>query len=85
VSDRVGIEVQAKSEFWANAFVVEWKGQFPNRELIATGPGQFLAERDWLADLDRVARQCFCTTVIAPMNPDRRAWMRSFSPGKQPK
>ncbi|HEY6332346.1 MAG TPA: hypothetical protein VI756_23680 [Blastocatellia bacterium] len=82
MSDRVSVELQAKSEFWADAFGVEWRGQFPERELLTTEPGHFLVEREWLADVELVARKCFCTVVVAPISPDRRAWLKSFSPAK---
>jgi hypothetical protein len=81
VSEKIRIELQPKDEFWAKAFAVEWGDRFPKRELVPAGPRQFLADAAWVADIERVAGQCFCTAVVAPVNPDRRAWIRLFSPG----
>lgn len=74
----VRVEIKGKDEFWARAFHVEWEYQFPNRELTPDDAGNFIAEREWLDDLERVAGQTFCKAVPAPENPHRRKWMNSL-------
>lgn len=76
----VRLEIKGKDEFWGRAFHVEWEDQFPNRRLRADGEGSFIAEREWLADLERVAAQTFCRVVHAPDNPRRRQWINSLIP-----
>ena len=77
MKEPVRIEIRGKDEFWGRAFHVEWDDQFPGRKL--TGEGKhFIAERDWLDDLERVGSQTFCKVVLAPENVPRRRWMISL-------
>ena len=78
---RIGIEIKGKDEFWGRAFHVEWQDQFPDRNLIGDGEGCYLAEPDWLDDLDRVGAQVFCRVVRAPESPERRRWFTSVLKG----
>jgi hypothetical protein len=78
VEQRIKLEILGKDEFWNRAFHVEWEDQFPNRRLTPDGEVRFIAERDWLADLECVAAQTFCRVVCAPDNPQRRQWMNSL-------
>ena len=77
---RIRIEIHGKDEFWGRAFHVEWEDQFPQRKLVAAPSPQFLAEVEWLEDIQRVAAQCFCKVVRAPDDPHRRRWIRSLIP-----
>lgn len=74
------IEIKGKDEFWRRAFHVEWEHQFPDRVLTLSDAGQFIAESEWIRDLERVAAQTFCRIVRAPENPHRRRWMNSLIP-----
>jgi len=77
VKEPVRIEIRGKDEFWGRAFHVEWEDQFPDRKL--TGDGKhFIADREWLDDLERVGSQTFCKVVLAPENVPRRRWMISL-------
>lgn len=80
---RLRIEIRGRDEFWARAFHVEWHDQFRERELIDDNSGFFLAEPDWLEDLNRIAEQTFCRIVIAPESPDRRHWITLLG-GRRP-
>lgn len=80
VKQSVKIEIKGKDDFWARAFHVEWEYQFPDRRLTAIDGGQFIAQSEWLNDLERVAGQTFCAIVRAPENPQRRRWMNSLIP-----
>lgn len=73
---QIRIEIKGKDEFWERAFHVEWEDQFPGRALTVSDGGQFIAESDWIGDLEQVAAQTFCRIVRAPENPQRRRWMR---------
>gem|GEM_PF-733343 len=77
---QIRIEIKGKDEFWGRAFHVEWEHQFPDRALMASDAGQFIAQSEWLDDLERVAAQTFCGIVRAPENPNRRRWMSSLIP-----
>jgi hypothetical protein len=76
----IKIEITGKDDFWQRAFHVEWEYQFPDRKLASDATGCFLAENEWLADLERVGNQTFCTVVRAPENPRRREWISSLIP-----
>jgi len=78
--NEVRIEIISRNDFWKNAFKVEWEYQFPDRVLVATEDGYFSAERAWLDDLERVARQCFSTVRLPPDSPDRRRLFRRLFP-----
>jgi hypothetical protein len=80
VDQRIRIEIKGKDEFWARAFHVEWKDQFSDRELVEDGEGHFLAQPEWLADLERVGKQTFCRVSRAPDNPHRRQWIHALFP-----
>jgi len=76
----IKIEIIGKDSFWERAFHVEWESQFSNRKLTDDGENRFLADPDWLADLERVGSETFCTIRVAPQNPRRRAWIGSLIP-----
>lgn len=80
MNQQIRIEIKGKDEFWARAFHVEWEDQFSERKLIEDGIGHFLADSEWLADLERVGRQTFCRVTRAPDNPRRRQWLNSLFP-----
>ena len=80
MSQEVRIEINGKDEFWGRAFHVEWESQFPDRVLVSAGAGQYAADAAWLADLERVGRETFCTVTRAPDNPRRRQWINSLLP-----
>jgi hypothetical protein len=75
---RVRIEIEGKDEFWVRAFHVEWGHQYPDRRLVPDSASYFLAEAEWLADLDRVAAETFCSVTRAPDSPHRRRWLSSI-------
>ena len=74
----ITIEIKSKDEFWGRAFHIEWQDQFPDRKLIAKGANRFLAESEWMDDLERVAAQTFSSIIRAPDDPGRRFWMGSL-------
>jgi len=74
---RIAIEIQGKDEFWGRAFHVEWQDQFPDRNLIDDTEGHYLADPEWLVDLQRVGAQVLCRVVRAPERPERRRWLAS--------
>ena len=76
----IKIEITGKDDFWQRAFHVEWEYQFPDRRLASDATGRFLAENEWLDDLQRVGNQTFCIIVRAPENPLRREWISSLIP-----
>lgn len=80
MEQRIRIEIIGKDDFWGRAFHVEWEFQFPDRKLGSDEAGRFLAQSEWLDDLERVGDQTFCTIVRAPENPQRREWMSSLIP-----
>jgi len=80
VERHIRIEIKGKDDFWERAFHVEWEYQFPDRALIPSDAGQFIASAEWFEDMERVAAQTFCRIVRAPENPQRRRWMNSLIP-----
>ena len=80
MEQRIRVEIIGKDDFWRRAFHVEWEDQFPNRKLATDGAGRFLAQREWLNDLERVGNQTFCAVRRAPENPRRREWIGSMIP-----
>ncbi len=76
----IRVEIVARDGFWRNAVAVEWKHQYPERELIAEPSGSYLIETDWFDDLARIAAECFSKVVVAPPNPGRRSWFRRLIP-----
>jgi hypothetical protein len=80
VAQQLRIEIKGKDEFWGRAFRVEWEHQFPDRKLTPDVSGRYLARREWLEDLEGVARQTFCQVLCAPENPRRREWISSLIP-----
>jgi hypothetical protein len=80
---RIRIEIKGKDEFWGRAFHVEWQDQFPDRNLIDDGEGYYLAELEWIDDLNRVGAQVLCRVVRAPESLERRRWFKSVLKGRQ--
>ena len=80
MTQEIKIEITGKDAFWGRAFHVEWEYQYPARKLDSDGAGRFVAQSEWLGDLERVGGQTFCTIVRAPENPRRREWMSSLIP-----
>ena len=80
MDQQIRIEIEGKDEFWGRAFHVEWADQFPDRKLTADGLGHYLADPEWLRDLERVGEQTFCRVTRAPENPRRRQWFSSLFP-----
>lgn len=78
MGQQVRIEIKGRDEFWGRAFHVEWQHQFPARKLVSAGKDSFLAELDWMSDLERVAAETFCRITRAPENPRRREWLSSI-------
>ncbi|MEK6408391.1 MAG: hypothetical protein AABN34_15800 [Acidobacteriota bacterium] len=78
MAQQIKVEIKGKDEFWGRAFHVEWEYQFPDRKLTSDSAGNFLAQSEWLDDLEQVATQTFCKVVPAPENPLRRQWMNSL-------
>jgi hypothetical protein len=78
----VRIEIKGRDSFWTQAFHVEWKDQFPERNLAEDAAGHLLADEDWLQDVQKVAEQTFCTVTRAPQNPRRRDWLNSLIPNR---
>jgi hypothetical protein len=82
VPQEVRIEIRGKDDFWARAFHVEWEDQFPHRKLVPQESGNFVADIDWIGDLERVGEQCFCRIIRAPDNPERRRLFGLLVPRK---
>jgi hypothetical protein len=80
VKQQIKVEIKGKDEFWGRAFHVEWEYQFPDRKLDSDGAGRFIANSEWLDDLERVGSQTFCSIRRAPENPYRREWIGSLIP-----
>ena len=74
----VRVEIKSRNKFWQNAVSVEWEYQFPDRQLQPESPGFYLIEDVWLADLQRVAEQCFSQALQAPRDPGRRQLFRKL-------
>jgi hypothetical protein len=78
VGRKIRLEIRSKDGFWNEAFHVEWGYQFPERELIDDSTGYYLAEPEWLPDIESVAGQTLCVVIRAPDDPGRRRWMQSL-------
>jgi hypothetical protein len=76
MNSRIRVEITGRDEFWRGAVLVEWEDQYPERKLVAEPGGAFLIDADWLADLSRVASECFSEVVVAAKNGSRRMWLR---------
>ena len=76
------IEITGKDEFWSRAFHVEWRHQFSDRKLVGVGAGLYLAEAEWMGDIEQVAAQTYCRVTRAPENPRRREWINSIIGGR---
>ena len=79
------VEIRGKDEFWSRAFHVEWADQFPERKLRKIAEETYAAEAQWLADIERVAAQCFCRVLQAPELPERRNWLKLIAGPIRPK
>ena len=76
MAGRIRVEIVGRNEFWRNAVTVEWDYQFPARKLQADSGGRYWIDAEWLADLERVAAQCFSRVLLAPLDPGRRQMFR---------
>jgi hypothetical protein len=76
----IRVEIIGRDAFWRDAVIVEWEHQHPERKLIAANGGSYLIDKEWFDDLNRIARDCFSTVVLAPADPSRRSWFRRFIP-----
>jgi len=76
MESHIRVEIIGRNEFWRNAVFVEWEYQYPARKLAPEAPGYYLIPADWLADLQRVANQCFSEVLLAPSDPGRRRLFR---------
>ncbi len=76
MQNSIKVEIVGRDKFWTNAVLVEWRHQFPDREMPLDADGFYLIEKDWLGDLERVAEGCFAKVVIAPEIPSRLSWLR---------
>jgi hypothetical protein len=76
MENRIRVEIIGRNEFWRNAVFVEWEYQYPSRKLDPEAPGFYLIPENWLADLQRVAKQCFSEVLLAPNDPGRRRLFR---------
>jgi hypothetical protein len=74
----IRVEITGRNSFWQNAVKVEWEHQYPERPWIEQGDRYYVIEADWLADLQRVANQCFSTAVIAPEDVGKRQLFRTL-------
>lgn len=77
---RLRIEIQARNNFWHKAVLIEWKDQYPQRELESDEENCFLIEEEWLEDFRRVAEQCLSKVRVAPADPGRRMLLRRLFP-----
>jgi hypothetical protein len=82
MNGQIRIEIVGSDAFWRNAVFVEWRHQYPERELVVESNACYLIDTDWLVDLKRVAAGCFSEIVVAPKDPGRRSWLRQFIPAK---
>lgn len=73
---QVRVELSGRNEYWFNAIFVEWDYQYPDRKLAQQTECFYLIEDTWLADLQRVAKQCFGRALLAPDDPGRRRLFR---------
>jgi hypothetical protein len=76
----IRVEIIGREAFWRDAVIVEWEHQHPERKLVAGPSDSYLIDKDWFDDLERIARECFSTVVLAPSDPSRRSWFRRFFP-----
>jgi hypothetical protein len=82
VDNPVRVELVSRDSFWRNAVMVEWRHQYPERELVDAGSDVCVVDESWLADFARVAGMCFSTVTVAPADPSRRRLFRTlFVPG----
>jgi len=79
-NSQIRIEIVGRDEFWSNAVLVEWKHQYPERELITQADHSCVIPADWLGELNRIAADCYAKIVVAPLDPSRRSWIRQFLP-----
>jgi hypothetical protein len=82
MAGQIRVEIVGRDEFWRRAVLVEWEYQFPDRKLKAQEERYYLIEADWMADLERVAEQCFSKVLLAPQAPGRRWWFRHLWPSQ---
>jgi hypothetical protein len=75
------VEIRGRNQYWLNAIFVEWEYQYPTRKLVPQSGSYYLIEADWLPDLQRVARHCFGSAVLAPDDPGRRQLFRRLFAG----
>jgi hypothetical protein len=80
MGQQIRIQIKGKDAFWGRAFHVEWEFQYPDRALVSDDLNCFLANADWLEDLERVGAETLCKIIQAPENPRRRQWMGSLMP-----
>jgi hypothetical protein len=78
---KLRVEIVGRDKFWEKAVWVEWAHQFPGREVVHESGPFYLIEPEWLADMERVARECQSRAVVAPANVGRRLWFRRLLPG----
>ena len=76
----IRVEIIGRDAFWRDAVIVEWEHQHPQRKLIACDADSYMIDKEWFDDLDRIARDCFSSVVLAPADPSRRSWFRRFLP-----
>ena len=82
VKTPVRVELASRDAFWRNAVMVEWRHEFPDRELVDEGWDVFLLDEAWVADFERIAGKCFSTVAVAPAAPSRRRLFKNlFNPG----
>jgi len=74
----IRVEINGRNSYWQNAVKVEWEHLYPERKWIERGDRIYVIEADWLADLQRVANQCFATAIIAPEDVGKRALFRNL-------
>lgn len=78
---RVRVEIIGRDKFWQKAVWVEWEHQFPARQVVREADGFYLIEPEWMADIERVARECCSRAVLAPPDLGRRRLFRRLLPG----
>ena len=78
---RVRVEIIGRDKFWQKAVWVEWEHQFPERKVVREADGFYLIEPEWMADIERVARECYSRAVLAPADVGRRLLLRRLLPG----
>lgn len=78
---RIRVEIIGRDKFWQRAVWVEWEHQFPERQAFHESGRFYLIEPEWMADMERVARECQSEAVLAPADVGRRLWLRRLLPG----